>query len=444
MNTSRQTLNYLLALTASCLLLLIPALYNHYPLVDPDAGTYIASGFKLETPMDRPITYGLLVRLFSFNGLSLWGVVVAQALILSALIFSIVKAIRPVAYIKNGFITILFLSLYTSLPWLVGMIHPDVFTSIACMCIVLLLLPPAGKWGRVLTWLLFFIAIAVHMSHPILFVGLLACLFFLKKLYALPVAYKRLRLHLIILALLSISGIAVMGSALSKSKHVFFTGTLLEKGVLQTYLNDNCTTKDYKLCAYKDQLPKTSDEFVWLSSSPLYKIGDWQGTKREFSAIDKDIMTTPKYLGLFIMASVKQFGQQATTFNVGTGTFRFPTGSNVNNQVVAYLPHEAELFNMATQNTEDLPAKLHLINLIYTIAVLFSITVLLTFITLRWRQTSSALRTLLVVAITACILNCADFATLSVVVGRYGAKMIWMLPFCALVWVLNLKHETNQ
>lgn len=394
--------------------------------------------------MDRPITYGLLVRIFSLNGLSLWGVVVAQALIVCALIFSIVRAVKPVAYAKYGFITVLFLSLYTSLPWLVGMIHPDIFTSVACMCIVLLLLPPVSKLGRVGTWLLFFVAIAVHMSHPILFVGVLVCLFLLKKIYALPTAYKKLRTNLIVMVLLSISAIAVMGSALSKSKHVFLTGTLLEKGVLQVYLNDNCGTKNYKLCAYKDQLPKTSDEFVWLSSSPLYKIGDWHGTKQEFSAIDKDILTTPKYLGLFLGASVQQFGQQAVSFNVGTGTFQFPTGSNVNNQVVAFLPHEVERFNSATQNIEDLPAKLHLINMIYTTIIALSVVLLLLLIISRWKYTGTALRTLVVVAIAAVFLNCADFATLSVVVGRYGAKMIWMLPFCALVWVMNLKSEVRK
>jgi hypothetical protein len=190
-------------------------------------------------------------------------------------------------------------------------------------------------------------------------------------------------------------------------------------------------------------LPGTSDEFVWLNSSPLYKIGDWQGTKAEFNEIDKDILTTPRYLGLFLSASAKQFCKQAVTFNVGTGTFQFPRGSNVNDQIVTYLPQEVERFNSAVQNVEDLPAKLKLINIIYTTIIVLSVALLLILIVARWRHTGNAIRTLIVVVASAVILNCADFAALSVVVGRYGAKMIWMLPLCAMVWLMDFKKQTR-
>ena len=43
-------LAYYLALTLSAIALLIPAIYDHYPLMNPDTATYLASGFKPETP----------------------------------------------------------------------------------------------------------------------------------------------------------------------------------------------------------------------------------------------------------------------------------------------------------------------------------------------------------------------------------------------------------
>ena len=66
---------------AATLLLLGPALINGYPLVYADTGTYLTSGFQLGIPADRPLGYGLFCRLFSGDGLSLWGVVIAQALL---------------------------------------------------------------------------------------------------------------------------------------------------------------------------------------------------------------------------------------------------------------------------------------------------------------------------------------------------------------------------
>ena len=41
--------------------LLWVALWNGYPTFYPDSGTYLECGFLLETPVDRPITYGLFI-----------------------------------------------------------------------------------------------------------------------------------------------------------------------------------------------------------------------------------------------------------------------------------------------------------------------------------------------------------------------------------------------
>lgn len=42
-------------------------LFNGYPLVYSDTGTYIYSGFDRFIPADRPIVYGLFLKFFSFN-----------------------------------------------------------------------------------------------------------------------------------------------------------------------------------------------------------------------------------------------------------------------------------------------------------------------------------------------------------------------------------------
>ncbi|NTV83243.1 MAG: hypothetical protein HGA23_02950, partial [Bacteroidales bacterium] len=48
-------------------ILSIIGLYNGYPLVYSDTGTYIASGLQEFVPNDRPMIYGLFIKLFSFN-----------------------------------------------------------------------------------------------------------------------------------------------------------------------------------------------------------------------------------------------------------------------------------------------------------------------------------------------------------------------------------------
>src|SRR6476646_4300502 len=70
------------------LCLLIPAFYNGFPLSTSDTGGYISNSFTLYVPIDRPVSYSVLIRLTSL-GLTLCGVVAAQALVLSALLLAL-------------------------------------------------------------------------------------------------------------------------------------------------------------------------------------------------------------------------------------------------------------------------------------------------------------------------------------------------------------------
>ena len=60
---------FLIFVFLGALCLMLDAFCNGFPIVYSDTSTYIASGLELETPFDRPITYGLFLRFFSLNGL---------------------------------------------------------------------------------------------------------------------------------------------------------------------------------------------------------------------------------------------------------------------------------------------------------------------------------------------------------------------------------------
>jgi len=74
-----------------------------------------------------------------------------------------------------------------------------------------------------------------------------------------------------------------MSSAMSKSKHIFYMGHMVENGILKKYLDENCATHNYKICEYKDSLPPNADRFLWdFENSPVYKMGGWKACKNEF------------------------------------------------------------------------------------------------------------------------------------------------------------------
>jgi hypothetical protein len=252
-----------------------------------------------------------------------------------------------------------------------------------------------------------------------------------------------LRRKTCLMILLSGLSIVVMGSAYAKSKHVFFMGSLLEKGVLKKYLDDNCTTKSYKLCAYKDELPLKSDDFIWVDSSPLYKVGSWQGSTDEFNSIINDILTTPRYFQLFLAATARQAVAQAHTFTIGDGNSSFPPGSNVNQRVAEYFPREASSFSSDRQNIRTFENNLPVPNLAFAIIVLLGIAVLVV-LPFIGRPLPKAHQLLTLVCIAGIVFNCLDCAAFASVYGRYGCKMIWLIPFCALTGMLFNKPAQKK
>ncbi|MDP3929784.1 MAG: hypothetical protein Q8R57_12235, partial [Bacteroidota bacterium] len=148
-----QTIVVILLASAS---MLLPAFFNGFPLLYSDTGAYIASGFEGKVPLDRPITYGLFLRHASLAH-SLWFVVLAQSIIVSALLWVVFTH-----FLGSGkraaiwFLALVFgLNLISSLPWISGMLMADIFTPISFLLLYILMFQTPTK-----KWLLVFVALA--------------------------------------------------------------------------------------------------------------------------------------------------------------------------------------------------------------------------------------------------------------------------------------------
>jgi len=332
------------------------------------------------------------------------------------------------------------LSVGSSLSWIVSQVQPDVFTSIAFLCITVILADRKEKKANFSLYALFFVSVAVHLSHPVLMVASLVFVFLTSRVL-IDKTLTSIK-KVVTLLILSVLSIVVMLTPLHKSKHIFFMGSLLEKGVLKKYLDDNCQVKSYKLCVYKDSLPADANVFWWDANSPLYKTGDWKSVRPEFNEIIHNIFTTPAYTKLYATATVKQALSQAVTFNIGDGNQSFPEGSYVNKMIVAYFPNELNSFNASTQNKEQILDKVAPANKLFAILVIVCL-LAMPYIFARWRNLSTEMKLLLVICLTGTLLNCFDCAAFGIVNGRYGCKMIWLIPFGVLVCVAMNKGDSK-
>lgn len=436
----KDNFRFLFCIVLGALALMTDAFINGFPIVYSDTSTYLASGFQLETPFDRPITYGLFLRVFSLNGLSTWLVVFAQATITSTLIFLTVKLLTGnKRFLKIGLITSVFLALFTGLSWTVSQLMPDIFTPIALLCIVMIFSGEFKRGKMVLLYVLFLLSVAMHISHILLYGLILIAAFIVKRFFFSDIFQTARNSQIAILLALTIIAIVTMGSAISKSKHVFFMGAMVEHGILQQFLDDKCNTTDYKLCVYRNSLPEKAYQFVWDEDSPFYKIGGWKESKQEFNEIIFETLTTPKYIGLHIKESLKATFQQLVLFKIGDGNGSFPEGTQLHSRIHKYFPNDLDQYANSRQNQSQL-GFLDVFNSLFSAVIILSL-IILVFLQIRfWNQFNGHFKLVLIVLLTGILLNAWDCGTFANAIDRLGCKMIWLIPFMAILSGVRLFH----
>ncbi len=231
------------------LLLIGAALYNQFPLVTSDSGTYILSGFKFFIPADRPIVYGLFVR-HSSLAVSLWFTIIFQSLILSYLLWLTLNEFANSYVGRTGkFFIITFLVLFTGISWYSSQIMPDVFTCIGILAFALLLLSESSL-GKIVLLSVFFVGAALmHNSNSVIFSLLLILVLpfaITTKLFQNKIIKTR-RFVLVLILIISAWLLAPTINYSIKGEfktagnpHAFLMAKFIENGAVDHYLNDVC------------------------------------------------------------------------------------------------------------------------------------------------------------------------------------------------------------
>jgi hypothetical protein len=129
------------------------AFYNGYPLVYSDTGTYLYSSVHLTSPDDRPIFYGLFLRLTGMQANN-WIPIIFQGIIGYWVILRIVKLFlnKYCEYWTFGIVGVL--TFLTALPWYASQLMPDIFTAYGILLVYLLFYDKSKTWVTALYLLL--------------------------------------------------------------------------------------------------------------------------------------------------------------------------------------------------------------------------------------------------------------------------------------------------
>jgi hypothetical protein len=438
-----QKLNDALALFLTTFLLCGVAIYNGYPLVFPDTGSYIG----LSDNYFRSIFYNFFLAPALWAH-TLWLVVVFQSLIIAHLLRLVLRAIfgltSPLALLG---VTIP-LCLLSNLPWFTGFIMPDIFTGVLILTFFLLVFcyPQLGSGEKIYLIILAIVATVVHLSHIPLALGLLGTAWLFKmvarKQHNLPPPALWRTTFAVVLAItmLLANNYRTYGIlTISPGGYAFPLARLLADGPAVKYLRVHCPEENYTLCAYLDQLPSDSNTFLWLADSPFRKVGWIYGYRHEGQKIV--IETVLHYPFQVVKLTMWNTIRQLPLINNGY-IYSCLNTPHPTDAIKAYFPGDfgAYAHSRQSQNTLGLSGFNHLHLLL--IALCLPVAAVALFFYLKHRRFLPVL--LLVALAGAYILNAFSTAALSGPHNRYGSRLIWLLPFFCLAAIMDAIYNRKR
>ena len=441
-------IRFFTTLSIGTLILSIVGFYNGYPLVYSDTGTYIYSGFDGFIPNDRPIVYGLFLKLISLK-YSTWFVVIIQNFATALILHQTIKLFRFNKGIFHAiyFTTLLFLALFTGIGWYSNQLMPDFLAPLTVLSIFILLAKNKILSSSTIPIVLILtLGLITHFSHLLIGSTLIFILLTIKLISSSKIPEISLS-RMLIVATIILSGWIMLPTInfifekkfiLSKGSHVFLLAHLNDTGILKEFLDENCTNpefKDYKLCEFKDSLPPDLASFIW-DGSILKDTGGWIESKDEYSSIIRGTIKQPKYLLLNVYRSVTNGLIQLTMNDIGQGLSPYNEGSAPFGQIQWRFNSELNNYKNSRQNKwerENLNLKnLNSIHFAILIISLFIISILFSNSKLRSlmdRRTMFFLTFLLL----SIIANSFITAGLNAPCERFQARIVWLLPFALII-----------
>jgi hypothetical protein len=405
------------------------AIWNGYPLVFSDSGTYIRSAIQHVNPGDRPIYYSLFIELFHLR-ISLWPVVFAQGLITVWIIDRVIDTLSPLSpsWMRIG--VLVFFSICTGLPWSTGEIMPDFFAPLLIVAVYLIVVESERLRYRDCLLLLAFLitAEASHFSHVALAIGTLCVIGILSFLMRRRISCRGFVLSgaatvAAVAAILAINYAERKELVFAPWGSVLLLAKLAEYGTAQDYLSKTCPTHTYRICKYRDELPRTVGTFLYGDGTALDKLGGPEGYRDEAGPLAINILKDAPIRHALLAA--KATASMFVYFPTGWGNDPEGEDKAVTQMIHRYFRREADGYDMSRQQTGQLHRSL--VNDLHVPVGFFLLAANLAFLMASIIRGNKETTFLLLAILAAMIGNAFLCGALSSSDGRYQSRMIPLL-----------------
>jgi hypothetical protein len=428
------------------LILLLPALFNGFPLVFSDTGTYLASAIERALPADRPIHYSLFLYALHL-GRTLWPVVAAQAALtvaVLAIFFDVALGGRLRAPRKAALLAIV--PAVSALPVLASELTPDLFTALLIGGLALLALRPAALTNirKAFLYAVVVLAVCVHQANFLVAAVLLS---------TLAIARSRLKPSLAGPALAVCAGFGLLVApnvlyhrsvSATRGSGVFLLAKLLDDGIGLDYLDEACKKSSYSICAelpalraWRRNSPDStcSDFFLW--GGPLQAAGGWEEVRKYSGSVAAHCVL--RYPGRFILASARDVGRQAVRLSTGEDIVPYGDESLVSIALKRHFPPAVyDEFRRSRQQSGRLDFAR--VSGLHICVVVLSV-VLLGAFAKRLYAADTKLAAIVFALLAGYLANALVMGTLGRPVNRYQNRVSWLIPLAAIAAIYRLKTE---
>ena len=418
-----------------------PALWNGYPIVFADTGTYLSQAMHRYLGWDRPAFYSLFI--FPLHlGLTTWPVILVQSC-LTVLVLDLTRHAMGVS--RRWLLALtLFLSVAAWLPWTVSELMPDLFTPLLVLLLSPLVFAPSRfsfRWRAAMIALAAFM-IATQLSSVPLSIGLLSVAIparFLAGQRDRGLLVPLLAPGMAILALMAVNMAGFGRLAISPFGNVFVLARVIYDGPGMTVLRRDCPDRHWRLCPYLDRFPPLQDGFLWDKVSPITLAGGHKAVSADADAIIHAAVAAEP--GRLLTATLNNTIEQLTRFASGDGleSWNELVGTWIDRDFPAAEQHS---FHAARQQNGVLAVPPLLAD-IHRAAALAGITAALVLLPIAWRRRNVA-AWFLAVSLLILPISAAITGGISVPHDRYQSRIVWLPAAMAFLSVPALMRSRRR
>lgn len=413
------------------LLMIAPAFWNGYPLLQWDTGGYLARWYEGYLVPSRSTVFGLYLHYGENFGF--WINIAVQSL---ATLWLLQLTLRVLSMMQTfRFVAIsLLLMLSTALPWLASMLLTDIFAGLSILSLFLLVVGGSrtSRLEKISLFVFTAFAAATHSATLGVLLGLCAVGWMARPFLGarLPLAgLMQASLTLVVGALMLVSANHALSGkwAWTPGGYGVAFGRMMQDGIVARYLNDHCPREHYKLCPYRNELPATADEFLW-GKSMFNTLGRFDGLNEEMGTIV--VQSLADYPAWQAGAALRAIGQQLLHVATGEGTNGWiPHTRGI---IERYVP--AQIAPMRAARQQHWKLNFDAVNRLHVPVALISMLGLVALLAHSLANRRLDDLTLLAATVTLALLgNAFICGVISGPHDRYGARMVWVATFVVLM-----------